>query len=1058
MRYNNYHKHDHYSNVRTLDVIVKTEDYIKRAKELGHTHIFSTNHGCSSNIYETYGLCKDNDLTCVFGMEMYYVDDRFSKESRTNYHLVVISLNSSGMKQINKINSEANKSGFYYHPRIDRELLLSLNPKDVVVTTACIHNRINHGDDNGIDEFLLPLKNHFGNHLFLEVQSHNHPAQIEWNKKILELSLEYKIDIIHGCDSHYIAEEDYKDRLIFLKGKGMDYGEENDFVLDYPKADTIFDRYRVQGILSDNQVEMALNNTLIFDKAEDLALSDNVKMPTIYPNLSVEDRYKKLLSIVKINLKEKLKTIPKKRHKEYVDAVKFEMDIIKSTNTEDIRIADYFLINERIINIGVNKYGGILTKTGRGSAVSFITNYLLGFTEVDRLDAEVPLYPTRFISKSRILETRSMPDIDFNTADPKPFIKSSKEVLGDDNCYYMIAYGTMKRSGAFRNMCRAKGFDMDEYNEFGKLISEVESHNDKELKKKEFARLEKNTDWGEIFKESEKFVGIIDSVSPSPCSFLLLNESISEEIGLMRVGDELCAVIDGYTSDVWKFLKNDILTVTVWKIISDVYKLIGQEIPTISELRKKLDKNVWDLYSSGLTATLNQVDSDFATGLMNKYKAKSPAELTAFVAAIRPSFASLLEGFLNRINYTTGVGELDKLLESSFQYTLYQENIMSYLTWLGVEEDKTYEIIKKISKKKLKKEELEELEKTMRVNWVAHVGNDKQFMDTWQVIQDAAAYGFNSAHALSVAWDSLYGAELKAHYPLEYYSVVLDIYMDNTEKTAKIQSELKHFGIQIKPIKFRHSTAKYSIDKSTNTIYKGISSIKFLSDKIADELYALRDNQYNSFTDLLVDIKTNTSVDTRQLNILTILGFFSEFGKNKKLLTVIEAYDKIGSRKQLKIADVDDLIVPSEIILKHAQTLTAKTIKDFNGVDIVREFESTVEDKSINLKERLKFEAENMGYIAFTYEKATKNIYFVLELTTYKDKAKPYITLYQVKTGETVKAKIINREVYIATPFNKGDVLVVDKMSQRPKSKLENGKWIKSKTEKENILNEYQVF
>ena len=238
-----------------------------------------------------------------------------------------------------------------------------------------------------------------------------------------------------------------------------------------------------------------------------------------------------------------------------------------------------------------------------------------------------------------------------------------------------------------------------------------------------------------------------------------------------------------------------------------------------------------------------------------KYSPKTPAELTAWVAAIRPAFASLLKGFLNRIDYSTGTPELDNLLKTSFCYMLYQENIMSYLNWLGIPEDQTYDIIKKISKKKFKEDELESLKKVLQKGWIRIVGNDENFESTWQVMHDAAKYAFNSSHAYSVAWDSLYCAELKAHYPLIYYTIVFNIYQDNIAKIAELTNELKYFGIIQKPIKFRYSQAEYSYNKEQNTIFKGISSIKHLNSKVATELYELKENKYNDFIDLLIDIK-----------------------------------------------------------------------------------------------------------------------------------------------------------------------------------------------------------
>lgn len=1049
MMYHNYHRHDHYSNIRTSDVIVKPEHYIERIKELRHTHYFTTNHGCSGDVFEAYELCKKNNLTCVYGMEMYYTDDRFNKnkDSKT-YHIIVIGLTKNAYYHINRISSLANTEGFYNKPRIDLELLLSLPPEEIVITTACMAGRL-FKDTDYIEEFVLPLKKYFKNNFLLEVQSHNHQAQIEWNRKILELSKKYNIPIIHGCDSHYIYTEQSKDRLDFLHGKGMNYGDEDSFILDYPNYEIILERYKTQGVLSEQEAKISLENTLIFNNAEDLGFTKEVKMPTIYPELTIDERYEKLSSIVKNNLKDKLKNVPKEKHKDYIDAVQFELNIIKETNIKDVRTADYFLINERIINKGVNEYDGILTKTGRGSAVSFLVNHLLGFTEIDRLDAEVPLYPTRFMSKSRILETRSLPDIDFNTSDPIPFIRASKDVLGEDGCYYMVAYGTLKMSGSFRMMCRAKNIGMDKYNEFGKKVSEVEKIKDKEERSVEYGKLLKDETFGEILKESEKFVGVIDSVAPSPCSFLLLDKPISTEVGLIKIKDEICCMVDGMTAENYKFLKNDILTVTVWKIISDTYKELNQPIPTIKELRGRLDNKVWKLYEDGITKTLNQTDSDFAIPLVMKYAPRNAGELTAWVASIRPSFASLLNGFLDRKPYSTGTKELDNLLKDSFHYLLYQENIMQYLTWLGVEEDETYGLIKKISKKTLKDDEIIELEKTLRTYWIEHIGNDDRFEETWQVVKSSASYGFNSSHALSVCWDSLYGAELKAHHPLVYFTTVFNVYKDNTKKIAEITNELNHFNIKQKPIQFRYSRANYSYDVETNSIYKGIASLKHLNEKVSDELYSLRNRKYDSFIDLLIDMKHNVSINTRQLEILIMLDFFNEFGGSDKLLRILKIYEDFGNAKVLNKAKLNPL--ETEIVKKYARE-TNSQYRDLDLPKIINELTDMLENKDIPLKDRLETQLEYLGYIDYINPNIDKSKLYVVDVNT---KYTPVLTLYCLNNGNTNRLKLAKKK-YNNNPIDKGDFILMLDYSRKPRKRKIDDKWIEL-PEKEWHLENYIV-
>ena len=196
---------------------------------------------------------------------------------------------------------------------------------------------------------------------------------------------------------------------------------------------------------------------------------------------------------------------------------------------------------------------------------------------------------------------------------------------------------------------------------------------------------------------------------------------------------------------MYKFLKNDLLTVTVWTIIRQTCELANIPIPTIKELEKLLDEKTYKIYENKLTCTINQADSDFATNLVSRYKVSSVAEMSAFVASIRPGFASLLDNFIERKPYSTGVEELDEILTDSYHYLMYQESIMKYLIWLGIKESESYDVIKKIAKKKFKEQELIELKDKLKKGWIKNVGKEEGFEETWQVVEDASKYSFNAS-------------------------------------------------------------------------------------------------------------------------------------------------------------------------------------------------------------------------------------------------------------------------------------------------------------------------
>lgn len=1018
----------------TLDCVVKNIDYIKRSLELGCKNYFTTQHGWTGKFLEAYDLCKQNGLKMVYGAELYMVKDRTEKDN-SNYHVVLIAKNQDGFYELNSIMSESNRSGFYYKPRIDIELLKQLTPNNFFITSACVAGFLRPGDD--MKELFEAVYNHFGKNFFLEVQNHSFDIQIQHNKNMLLLKQYYDMQLIHANDSHYIYPEQAQDRIKFLNGKGMNYGDEDSFILDFPDYDTIVERYKKQGLLSGWQIQEALDNTLIFDECEELYFDKEIKMPTIYPGYTQEEKNHELAKHLSEKWEQEKEHVDKARWKEYQEGIAYEYKIVKDTN-----MADYFLFNEKMVELAKNKYGGILSKTGRGSAVSFYINKLLGFTEIDRFVAPVPLYPTRFMSTARILETRSLPDIDQNWADVSAPIAASKELLGEDGIYYMYALGTMKESSAFRNLCRAYNIPMDEYNEVGKNLDSY--RNDKK--------------WKSIIDEAQKYIGTIESISPSPCSFVLSNKPLSKELSLIRVGNELCACIDGYTSDVWKYLKNDYLTVTIWKIISNFYKLINEPIPNIRELLQKVDDETWNLYEDGITATLNQADTDISTSMLKRYKPKSDAEMSAFVAAIRPGFASLVNTFLDRKPYSTGVKEIDDLLQPSYHFMLYQESIMAFLVWCGMEEDHTYDIIKKISKKKFTPEAKEKLRLELLEGYQKNLGTQEGFNEVWQVVDDAARYSFNAAHAVSVAYDSIYGAEAKEHHPLEYYTVVLNKYQSDNEKTSRIISELDYFDIHIENIKFGKSKNEYTFDRNTNTIYKSVSSIKYCNEVMANELYELaQNNSYNNFIDLLVDIKSKTSVNARQLQILTILNFFSDFGKNKKLLQIIDLFERLYGRKQIKKSDFKALNINMDLFDECYETETPKMYKGLHIDIYIKRVSDAIENTSLSIKEQIKYEQEYLEYVIYTNPKAPKNMFYVVECKFYKDKTKPYLVLYNLRTGDTLKTKITSGKKFVEKPFLQGNVLNVLEFKEKNKMKMIAGTWTKT-SEKEKIVTEWDVY
>ena len=1391
MKYYNYHCHNMYGNPISMDVIVSMEDYCKRAIELGHDAFFTTCHGLQGEIFQATTLAHQYNLKMIVGAELYYVKNRFEKD-RSNRHIIIIALNHDGIRDLNRVVSESFTTGMYYKPRIDEELLFSLNPNNVIITTACVAGLWND------EELIVKMKNYFGGHLFLEVQDHNEEIQKEVNKTVIRLSQKYNIKIIHANDSHYIYPEDSKYRDLFLKAKGIIYEQEANFILDYPDYDEIVKRYEIQGILNKNQINEALQSTNVFQEVDcSDYINDEIKLPSVSENPNSE-----LKRIINESWVQDRERIPKEKWKEYLDAIRYEVDIIEKTN-----MANYFLIDYNIAKIAKEKYNGVLTNTGRGcftgdalvhtlkgikplkkveigdyvvtedgrfnkvlntfsydigepmikikhlygtdkyyptictrdhkiliyrngnrewieaqnivkgdyvcvpkikfkdnhlkiidlndyndfgykfdddfiyeeydrsnkrynktinryiqidrtfnefiglmygdgfnnstkncdvglaintetdkdsinkmifynianrlgvsvyenpskdkklnqlyihskifnnfikkelfqskkgkdkefnpkwfnqskkmvegiifglrnsdgsratktdhrisfdntslsianayklmclyteygvnslsvrpiwddkrgykckesyklrinpnaqntkkiservledkeyyylpvkeierikkqsfrvydlevennhsylinnmivhnSAPSFYVTRLLHLTNIDRLESPITLFPTRFMSIERILGARSLPDIDLNTADAEPFIQASKDLLGENNCGWMISWKPLQESSGFRLYCKALDIDYDTVNEIAKDLD----------------KYREDPKWKDIIEESKRFIGVVEGVSESPCSMLLYSKDVRSEIGMIKTPNgKICCMLDGYNCDKYKYLKNDYLTVTVWAIIRDVCKLANIPIPTINELDNLLDDKTFDVYRKGLTCSINQADSDYATGLVMRYKPKSLAEMSSFVAIIRPGCASLLDDFIERKPYTTGVKALDNILEDSEHRLIYQESIMKYLIWLGISEPQSYDVIKKIAKKKFKEPELKALKEQLLEGWHKQVGEENGFEETWQVVEDAAKYSFNASHSLSYAYDSLYGAYLKSHYPLEYYTVALNYYSNDATRTGKLTKELKSYGISLEKPSFRYSIDKYFMDKENNKIYKGTEAIKYLNKDCSLYLYSLREKKYDTFIDLLAEItdakdeNNRAYINSRQIDILIKSQYFQEFGNNKKLLTIYDYFKVLYGRKVLSKDKAQELNLPSYIFEQDGVTQTEKQYKFENICDILKLIEHNTPNESFGIKEQVEFENDALGYINMTYD-VDKRVCYVLDIDT---KYTPKVTLYCLRNGKTVLCKV-NKALFKKQPLKVGMIIRASRFEERYKQAYVNGGW-----------------
>lgn len=403
LEYEPYHVHSSYSNCLTQpDSTMFIEDYAKEYRKRGHRVLCLSEHGNRSNVYKQFEVAQkysdaEYQMKPIAAAECYFVPERDPElKDNRQFHLILIAKNMAGLRQLNKLLSLANMTGFYGKARVDFELLSRLDYRDFLCTTACVGGIVK---DEAFEEYAIRLHQIFRENFYLEIQHHLQEIQIEANKKMLAMYKKHGWPLIYGTDSHYIRHEDAMLRKELLLSSGIDNGYEDEFDLYLPTAEEAYDLLLKQGVFSRAQIEEAMANTLQLREFEGVSFDTSKKIPNSRPGMTQEERnhlYKKLCCdgyIAKAGMPTK----------EEAAALHEEMDAVADTGT-----ADYFIAMKDVVDRGV-AYGGLLTTTGRGSGVSFATNYALGFTSINRLRCPVKLYPERFISKER-LASGSLPD------------------------------------------------------------------------------------------------------------------------------------------------------------------------------------------------------------------------------------------------------------------------------------------------------------------------------------------------------------------------------------------------------------------------------------------------------------------------------------------------------------------------------------------------------------------------------------------------------------------------------------------------------------------------
>ena len=1057
----NYHKHTSLSNRYMKDSPLLPIDYWNelKARYGDKPCIYTTvEHGWAGNYFKQYDdLEKFNkkngtNIRWIYGAEAYWVKGRHEPD-RSNCHIVLLARTDKGRKAINKILSIANKDGYYARPRIDLELIEQLPYDDVMITTACVAFWNKYDDIADIVRHLAESFPHF----YLEVQAHNTPAQKELNRRIIQISEELLVPIIAGCDSHVITESQMLDRDELLKSGNIHYEDEDGWYMDYPTYDVLFERFKQQGVLTDEQIKASINNTNVLFEFEDIKLDRSLKVPVIKElrNKTQEERNHIFEQILKDEWFLQKADINKDKLQQYYQEIKHDIGEIEACN-----MADYFILSYMVMKRGQEKYGGILTPSGRGSAVSMYLNKLLRLTKVDKVNSPVLMYSERFLTKERVLDSHTPPDIDNNVSDRQPFIQAQRDLVGELGTYDLLALGTLKFKAAWKMYARAYNVEPDTANEVSKQIDRYETAK-KHAEDGETVDIHKYVDpkYQKLVDGCQKYLGIYDTAKGHPCATVAFDGDIEEEIGISLCKSEatgkevLVANIESGTIDAFGYLKQDYLIVDSIGLTYDIYKEAGIEPFTVNQLLEKIahDDATWQIYADGYTQCVNQCEQPKSTQKVMRYKPKNIAELTQFIAAIRPSFQSMYQTFEQRQHFDYGIKALDDLLQDEYcssSFILYQESLMKVLGFAGFPMSETYTIIKAISKKK------DYIIKDAKPKFIKNFA--QAILDTgetdddnkaheladkvWTIIENSAAYGFNSAHAYCMAIDSVTIAYLKAHYPLEFYKCVLQRFTDKGEKdkVALIKQEMLKRGYKLKDIQFGDDNRSFNIDRANNCIVQTMASIKDMPKSAPEALYELGKSGIKNRAALYQALMDDPRINKKAIEILFHLGYFNKFAQPNRLITEYEIYQKYISVKVLTKSSFDDIMI--DVIRPCCGKETEKQFREIDNKALITALIKQANIKPTTIVDRIKWQLEYLGYCTVNNPNSDPNDWLVLEVKT-TGYGTVYCTLYNLCYGaeRTYRA---NKKFWTNHQLSKGDVIRAVLQEKNKMKKDENGEWV----------------
>jgi DNA polymerase-3 subunit alpha len=898
------HLHTQYS---LLDGANQIDPLVKQIKSFGQPAVSMTDHGNMFGAVEFYRKAKDAGVKPIIGCEAYMAPgSRFTKDSalahNDYYHLILLAANLKGYQNLIKLVSKAYLEGFYYKPRMDKELLQQ-HHDGLIALSGCLSGEvaylIGQNDLAGATKAAGEYREIFGKeHYYLELQANGLEHQRVANAGLLDIHKKLGIPLAGTNDCHYLKKEDARPHdLMLCLQTGKTINEPNRLKFD---TDQLYVKSTDEIAAEFKELPQAVSNTVKIAEACNLELALN---QTHLPQYKVPDGFTRETYVEHLakeglaaRLKERPSSIPAMA---YEVRLKEELTVICSMG-----FAGYFLIVWDIIRFARSR--GIPVGPGRGSAAGSLVAYALRITDLDPL--VYTLLFERFLNPERV----SLPDIDMDFCMDRrgEVINYVVEKYGSDHVAQIITFGTLGAKAAIRDIGRVLEIPYAEVDRVAKLVPNqlnitLEDALLQEPKLRELTEAEPKI--AELMSIARSLEGLARHASTHAAGVVISEGPLTDHVPLYKGAND--EIVTQYSmGDVEKIglVKFDFLGLKTLTMIHYAVSLINRthpdRPPLVIEQIPFADPQTFALLASGKTTGLFQLESAGMRDLLTGLRPDRFEDIIAIIALYRPGPMDLIPDFIKRkqgkVPITYEVPELEPLLKDTYGVIVYQEQVMAIANRIAGFSLGQADILRRAMGKK-KPEEMEKLRAKFIDGAKQHKITEPKAKKLFDLIQKFAGYGFNKSHAAAYAVVTYQTAYLKAHYPTQFMAALLTSEMGNSDKMVGYLTECRDMGIKVLPPDVNESRKDFAV--ADGGIRFGLAAIKNVGEGAVESIIAVRNDKgkFRSFFDFCRGVDLH-KVNKRMLEGLIKAGAFDSTGARRAQLMAVldQAVDEGAAAQQ----------------------------------------------------------------------------------------------------------------------------------------------------------------